>query len=560
VDVCSVVRTILVISIFLATLLGGCSSGTATSSSPSPPSTPSRPLGLTNIKHVVIIFDENVSFDHYFGTYPSAANPSGEPQFSAALGTPTPDGLSGSLLTANPNASNTKNGAGATNPFRLDRAQAATADQDHLYTPEQIAFDNGAMDLFPLSVGAADSAALARTTGAKTIASTSGLTMGYYDGNTVTAMWNYAQHYALNDHFFGTTFGPSTVGAINLISGQTNGAVPAQNAASVLIGDGNGGYTVVADAAPEGDVCTPSVDPTISMTGKNIGDLLTAANVSWGWFQGGFDLTAVNANGTTGCARSTTSAITHVRHGDYIVYLQPFQYYASTRNPQHTRPSSLPDIGTNADVANHQYDITDFTAAMAAGNMPAVSFLKPPAYQDGHAGFSDPLDEQKFVVDIVNAIQQSEFWPSTAILIAYDDSDGWYDHEMNIVNGSASTRDALIRPGQCGSATETSANALPGVNSGTAHAQGRCGYGPRLPLLVISPWAKSNYIDSTVTDQTSIDHFIEDVFLRSQRIGNGSFDSISGAINNMFDFSQRAPQNGGALLLDDATGEVTGGS
>jgi phospholipase C len=81
---------------------------------------------------------------------------------------------------------------------------------------------------------------------------------------------------------------------------------------------------------------------------------------------------------------------------------------------------------------------------------------------------------------------------------------------------------------------------------------------------VISPWAKNNYIDSTVTDQTSIDRFIEDVFLQSQRIGNGSFDSISGTLDNMFDFNRSAPQNAKellkVLLLDDATGEVTGSS
>jgi phospholipase C len=95
------------------------------------------------------------------------------------------------------------------------------------------------------------------------------------------------------------------------------------------------------------------------------------------------------------------------------------------------------------------------------------------------------------------------------------------------------------------------------VAVGTQHAQGRCGYGPRLPLLVVSPWAKKNYIDSTLTDQTSIVRFIEDVFLSSERIGGGSFDSIAGTLSNMFDFGQGTPQNGSVVLLDDMTGEVT---
>ncbi len=75
--------------------------------------------------------------------------------------------------------------------------------------------------------------------------------------------------------------------------------------------------------------------------------------------------------------------------------LNPFQHYGSTANPKHLPPSSAGAIGTT-DTANHQYDLSDFWAALDAGNMPAVSFLKAPGYEDGHAGYSDPLDEQHF--------------------------------------------------------------------------------------------------------------------------------------------------------------------
>ena len=81
----------------------------------------------TPIKHIVIIFGENRSFDHYFGTYPNALNPRGEPQFHAAPNTPTVNGLSRALLNHNPNL-NPLNGSGAANPFRFDRSQANTAD------------------------------------------------------------------------------------------------------------------------------------------------------------------------------------------------------------------------------------------------------------------------------------------------------------------------------------------------------------------------------------------------------------------------------------------------
>src|SRR5579863_9261604 len=108
----------------------------------------------TPIRHLVVIYDENVSFDHYFATYPSATNPSGEPSFNALPGTPKVNNLvSANLLTNNPNFTNAKNGANAAEPFRLDRTQAATADQNHGYTAEQEAYDGGAADLFPLNTG-----------------------------------------------------------------------------------------------------------------------------------------------------------------------------------------------------------------------------------------------------------------------------------------------------------------------------------------------------------------------------------------------------------------------
>ncbi|HEX6772561.1 MAG TPA: alkaline phosphatase family protein [Acidobacteriaceae bacterium] len=511
----------------------------------------------TQIQHIVVIFGENVSFDHYFGTYPVAANRAGEPVFTATPETPVPDGLRGSLLTANPNVLNTRNGPGATNPFRLDHLQAATADQNHGYSAEQMAFDNRAMDLFPLAVGRGDPVGLATQTGASKTATTRWLTMGYYDGNTVTALWNYAQHYALNDHSFGTNFGPSTVGAINLISGQTNGAAPLADDSAAVVSDGNRGLTLISDAEPKGDVCDARRASVVAMTGKNIGDLLTAANITWGWFQGGFDLTVTDADGRTGCRRATRSPVTGVMSGDYNPIEEPFQFYASTQNLQHTRPTAVTAIGTNNDGANHQYDLHDFTDALAAGNLPAVSFLKAPEFEQGHAGFSDPLDEQRFIVDLVNAIERSKLWPSTAIIVAYDDSDGWYDHVNHVVNGSATSRDTLSGAGECKTGDATADSALPGIDPATEHAQGRCGYGPRLPLMVISPWAKKNYIDSTVTDQTSVLRFIEDVFLGGRRIGGGSFDSMAGSLNNMFDFSQSSPPNPNIVLLNDTTGEVT---
>ncbi|HXC95275.1 MAG TPA: alkaline phosphatase family protein [Edaphobacter sp.] len=571
------IRKFLAFSMSLTLILSGCGqgivstppgNGNSNTTPPTPPPTPTTASAA--IKHVVVIFGENESFDHYFGTYPNAANTPGDPVFTAAAGTPTPNNYisNPSLLSQNPNlasngAANATNGASASNPFRLARSQAWTASQNHNYGPEQSAFNGGKMDSFPKFVGTANSSAQNAATGTVSTspATTTALTMGYYDGNTVTALWNYAQHYAMNDHSFGTVFGPSTNGAINVVSGQTNGVDPANsvNPGSAVVSDGSAtGLTDIGDADPTGDICS-STTQSIRMTGKNIGDLLNTAGITWGWFQGGFDLTVTNPNGTTGCNRSTVSAYTGTQ-ADNSPHHQPFQYYASTANFNHTRPTSPTTVGTASDPAHHQYDIHDFTDALAAGNLPAVSYLKAARYQDAHASNSDPLDEQTFIVNIVNAIEKSSFWSSTAIIIAYDDSDGWYDHVYNPVNGSATSADTLNGAGVCISATAAAA-AWPGVDPATLHAQGRCGYGPRLPFLVISPWAKKNFLDTTVTDQASVVRFIEDVFLSSQRIGGGSADTFAGSIMNMFDFSNgAAPPNPNVVQLNPTTGLVTSGN
>jgi phospholipase C len=509
----------------------------------------------TPIQHVVVIFNENISFDHYFGIYPKATNPPGQPRFVALANTPTVNGFSPGLLTNNPNL-NPANGTGASNPFRLNRTQALTADQGHNYAPEQASFDHGLMDLFPLNTGAAGSSTTMSVL-TPAIVTTKGLVMGYYDGNTVTALWEYAQNFALNDNSYGTQFGPSSPGAVNLISGQTNGI----NESSVVnpsgsdqISDGAGGFTLFGDSDPLYDTCAGASKMQMNFTSNNVnvGNLLNTTGLSWGWFQGGFDLTVTNPNGTTGCNRSTVSPITGLTEPDYVPHHEPFQFYPGTANPGHTRPTSLATIGLAGDAANHQYDIHDFFDSLSAGNLANVSYLKAQSYQNAHAGNSNPLDEQAFVVKVVNAVMQSSFWSTTAIIIAYDDSDGWYDHQMGpVVNGSFTTSDSLTGTNACGTSGTTPQ--LPGPNSGGLPVNGRCGYGVRQPLLVISPWAKPNYVDHTLTDQTSILRFIEDNW-NLGRVGGGSFDALANPITSMFNFTQPAPQNPNEPILSPITG------
>ena len=527
----------------------------------------------TPIKHVVVIFDENRSFDHYFGTYPLASNPSGEPVFTASVGTPVPDNLlnvslsnpmQSALLTSNPNSTNTANGSGATNPFRLDRSQANTSDQNHAYTAEQQAYDNGLVDLFPKYTGRA-------TAGGTGAFGSTGQVMGYFDGNTITGLWNYAQHFALSDNNRDDDYGPSTPGALELVSGQTNGVqlviTPTQpftlNAYSYYISDGAGGYTLINDVDPANDLCYGSSahyfsgKGTIMMTGKNIGDLLNAASVTWGGFQGGFNLSVTNSNGTTGCERTTTPTVAGMQPmTDYVVHTNWFQYFKSTANPTHARPSSTASIGysivpgsTTAEPANHEYGMNDFFAAVAAGNFPSVSILKAPGFQNGHPGYSDPLDEQNFVATVINFLQQQPDWKNTAVIITWDDSDGWYDHSYVTPTHSSydAQADQVNGSGVCGSGTQPL-----GVKGSPVN--GRCGPGTRIPLLVISPYAKQNYISHTAITLASVTQFIEDNWLNGQRLGGGASDAGTGSLMDMFDFSS-AP-NLTPLWIDPVQGTV----
>ncbi|WP_298215578.1 phospholipase C [Acidocella sp.] len=546
------------------TLLAALALGLLTAQAP-PPAGAQAPASLaqargaaerlptaTPIKHLVIIYDENVSFDHYFATYPRAANPPGEPSFTARPGTPEVDNLvTASLLTNNPNFTNPANGADAANPFRLDRAQAATADQTHNYTPEQRAYDGGKADLFPKYTGTA-------SPGGAGAFGTKGQVMGYYDGNTVTALWNYAQHFAMDDHAYTDTYGPSTPGALEAVAGNTDGMVIVASAKSSYYvknqADGTTDYTMINDVDPGYDLCSKKTDQ-VMMRGRNIGDLLNEARITWGGFMGGFDLGVTNPNGTTGCQRSTRSAVVGAVVADYIPHHNWFQYYASTANPRHLRPAALANIGYSAgpdgkpDPANHQYGLEDFYKAAAAGNLPAVSYVKLPAYQDAHAGYSDPLDEQAGLVRLLNFLQRLPEWKDTAVIIAWDDSDGWYDHAFTPVTSASfdPQADQLDGPGQCGTGP-----AAPGLEGRPVN--GRCGPGTRLPFLIVSPWARENYVDHSLITQAAIVRFIEDNWLHGARLGGGSFDTRDGSLLGMFDF--RAPPRLRPVLLNPETGEA----
>ena len=216
----------------------------------------------------------------------------------------------------------------------------------------------------------------------------------------------------------------------------------------------------------------------------------------------------------------------------------PFQYFASTANPLHLPPTSVAMVG-KTDQANHLYDLSWFWQAAEAGNLPAVSFLKAPAYQNGHPGNSNPLDEQVFIVTTLNRLQRLPEWRQMAVIIAWDDSDGWYDHVMPpIVNQSNTPLDF-----QCGEPND----------------------GPGRPLRLRAAAAAAGDLAVTrrrttsatcSTDQTSILRFIEDNWLGGERISAISFDRFAGSLDDMFDFAEPKLQR---LFLDPMSGRPMSG-
>jgi phospholipase C len=525
----------LVCSATLAVCISALAAPLATAAATSRVASPDEIASETPIKHLVVVFQENASFDHYFGTYPIAANPTGDPTFVARPDTPPvnnllPSTLNGNrdLLADNPNQSK---------PFRLDRTQFVTCSQDHTYRPEQRAANGGLMNRFVQATNTEGRRCVDRLP--RPVPSPQ--VMGFFDGNTVTALWNYAQHFGLNDNSFATNYGPSTPGALNLVAGRTSGASP-DNSSTVT------GGVLYADADPMFDICSDAGKTQAKLTGPNVGDLLTGAGIPWGWFQGGFRLDP-DKDPAEEC-ESGSPNLAGIEETDYEAHHNPFQYFLSTSNKMHLPPSSDAAIGLD-DQANHLYDLEDFWSAAEHGNLPAVSFLKAAGYQDGHPGpqNSNPLNEQDFLVDTLNRLQRSPEWSSTAVILAWDDSDGEYDHQFppNVHHSRNLDLDGLY--GTSATTLCLAASGQPAPDPQTVFEM-RCGYGERLPFLVISPYALDNHVDHTLTDQTSVLRFIEDNWGLG-RLGNASFDDEAGLLMTMFDFAHPRTDR---LFLNPFTG------
>ncbi|QYR19615.1 hypothetical protein KZ483_17115 [Paenibacillus sp. sptzw28] len=305
------------------------------------------------IKHLVVIYQENRSYDNYFGTYPTA------PGFKALPGTPKAEGIPDGSYNLDENGNKVA-------PFLFSNQELQTLDVDHGYDDMAKAVNGGKMDGFYLS-------SENHTKGSGRIA------MGYYDYQAIPAYWQYAQHFSMADHWFQPVFGPSTPGALYLVSAQS----------------GNAGNPIKGDPTPAfgplgGDIYGKRWEP---LTYNNIGDELSKKGVSWTWYQGGY-------------ASADAS---------YSSHHNPFQYFVNF------------DKGV---YKNNIKDYNDLQKDLDQHQLPDVTFVKGAYGDDEHPGLgnqSTPTAED-FSVQTINALMKSDYWKDTAIIITYDESGGYWDH------------------------------------------------------------------------------------------------------------------------------------
>jgi len=402
---------------------------------------------LAGINHLVVIYDENHSFDNLYGSFKGAngisrASETSTTQIDKATGQPY-----GCLPQADPHLT----GVCLPNkPFDITQfvpANQNTIDLVHRYYQEQVQIDGGKMDKFV------------------TFSDAKGLAMGYYPTDQLPIAAE-AEQYVLQDNFFHAAFGGSflnhqwLVCACTPIWSNADKSGGTTDRHSVLGPDGyptkDGQLTTIATGDYAVNTTFPSSTPTITTSNKlpllhqtatsniTIGDRLNEAGVSWNWYSGGWN-DAVGG------------------HPDplFQYHHQPFNYYANYALVN----------GVAGPGRSHLKDETDFLAAAHNGTLPSVSFVKPIGADNEHPGYTDVLRGEQHLATLINAIRNGPNWSDTAIVITYDEHGGFWDH---------------VAP-----PTDPSHSDI-------------WGPGSRVPSIVISPLAKKHFVDHTLYDTTSI--------------------------------------------------------
>jgi len=348
---------------------------------------------LAGINHLVVIYDENHSFDNLYGSFPGANGISRASDTSTTQVT-----LSGTPYATLPQADPHVPATLPNLPFDITKyvpADQKTIDLVHKFYQEQVQIDGGNMDKF---VAVSDA---------------KGLSVGYYPtaGLPVAAE---AANYVLADNFFHAAFGGSFLNHQWLVCACTPVYANAvsdgssKNYHTILGANGlpikAGQLTTKATGDYAVNTIFPAQSPTIAgakqlplLTNNNIGDELSHAKVSWAWYSGGWN------NAVAG----TPDPLFQFHH-------QPFNYYAN--------------YVPKTDGRTHLKDETDFIAAAHNGTLPAVSFVKPLGPDNEHPGYTNLLRGEQHLIDLINDVRNGPNWKDTAIVITYDEHGGFWDH------------------------------------------------------------------------------------------------------------------------------------
>jgi phospholipase C len=429
----------------------------------------------TRVKHVFVIYQENHSFDNYFGTYPGADNlASPEAQ---AHGFRQYDPIGKSWVT----------------PFRITDPDTESPSQSRPLVYEKM--NGGKMDAF-LSAQERVSARKFDAAGARDVGL---LTMAHYDCDTIPFLWDYARAFALYDHIFSAMTGPSTPSAIELIAGQAGETQWARDPQAATAPQDNGpGVPVTNDLDPAygpyseankqlqiaqryatlmlalaGTDATQATNETAGI-GKDLGAVVVSgrAPIPWGWYQEGYVSPTLALPGYE----------THHNAPQYFGYLRQNDVFWRNEHEVHAMLQQLQDDSLPASgILYIKGGSRNRFGWKPANPDPYVqaNYLG----DDDHPGVGDTDAQvgEAFVATFVNAIARSKYWKDSAIIITWDDPGGYYDH---------------VPPPQ-----------------GNNCADGRpCGDGPRLPFMLLSPYARSGGIVHDAGDQTSVLKFAELLF------------------------------------------------
>lgn len=354
------------------------------------------PAGMEKIRHIVVIYLENRSFDHLYGLFPGA---NGLSNAGATAIQTDRDGkpyatLPPVMLThTKPATVDARFPSDLPNrPFDIGAyvpLDQKTSDLTHLFYHNQMQINGGRNDRFAA------------------ISNAGALAMGYYDGRSLP-LWKYATQYTLADNFYQAAFGGSFLNHFWLICACTP-RYPDAPAEIRAVLDDNGKLLKDGAITPDGyavNTIQPHYLPHRSgqhktlppQTLPTIGDRLTEKNIGWAWYSGGWN-----------------DALSGQPAPTFQFHHQPFVYFGHYADGSENK-------------ARHLKDESDFLVAIERGALPPVSFYKPLGIHNEHPGYADVMTGEKHVADIIKRIERSPMWPNTAIIVTYDENGGFWDH------------------------------------------------------------------------------------------------------------------------------------